>query len=272
VIQTLHLGPLAVPPATAVQIVAIAGGLLVGHVLNRRHKTDLDKHVWRALLICILVSRFAFVYGHRAGYVEAPWDVFDIRDGGWEPQVGVIAAWLYVLYAIQRTVGLRRPLLASVCVATVVWASGAIALIVLDDKDAVELSPVVLATMDGGTASLAQFGDRPLVVNLWATWCPPCLRELPLLQRAQAEHPEVHFVFLNQGESEETVRRFLASRGFSLRNVLLDARGQASQGLNSGALPTTQLFDAHRRLLGTHLGELSAGTLMESLAKIGVHL
>ena len=74
---------------------------------------------------------------------------------------------------------------------------------------------------DGTTVRLASFEGRQTVVNLWATWCPPCQREMPVLQKAQAARPDVHFVFVNQGESAQQVAAYLARSGLQLRNVLL---------------------------------------------------
>lgn len=104
-----------------------------------------------------------------------------------------------------------------------------------------------------------------MVVNLWATWCAPCRREMPVLQQAQAARPEVHFVFLNQGESAERVLAFLGSQQLPLRNVLLDAHGQAGAQLGHRALPTTLFYDASGRLVDTRVGELSHATLAQRL-------
>jgi len=53
----------------------------------------------------------------------------------------------------------------------------------------------------------------PAVVVLWASWCGPCREEMPLLAKAQQREPGVRFLFVNQGESESAVRRYLAGRG-----------------------------------------------------------
>jgi thiol-disulfide isomerase/thioredoxin len=42
------------------------------------------------------------------------------------------------------------------------------------------------------------------VINIWATWCPPCRREMPVLQQAQHDYPHVTFLFVNQGETRKT--------------------------------------------------------------------
>ena len=65
------------------------------------------------------------------------------------------------------------------------------------------------------------------------------LREMPLLQQAQRDHPGVNFVFLNQGESAERVNQYLARHGLALRNVLLDPKGEMGAKFGQNAFPTT---------------------------------
>ena len=117
----------------------------------------------------------------------------------------------------------------------------------------------------GESVQLADFRGRPLVINLWASWCPPCRREMPVLQQAQAENPDVVFLFANQGESAETVRHFLQGENLRLDNLLFDNGGQLGQQVGSVALPTTVFYTAEGRLLGSHLGELSRGSLARYL-------
>ena len=127
---------------------------------------------------------------------------------------------------------------------------------------------LALPASDGTTVRLASFQGRPTVVNLWATWCPPCQREMPVLQQAQASRPDVHFLFLNQGESPQQVAAYLAKSGLQLRNVLLDARGEAGAALGHRALPTTLFFDASGRLIDTRVGELSEASLAQRLSDL----
>ncbi len=88
---------------------------------------------------------------------------------------------------------------------------------------------------------------------------------MPVLQQAQAENPDVVFLFANQGESAETVRHFLQGENLRLDNLLFDNGGQLSQQVGSVALPTTVFYTAEGRLLGSHLGELSRGSLARYL-------
>jgi thiol-disulfide isomerase/thioredoxin len=122
--------------------------------------------------------------------------------------------------------------------------------------------------MEGRSVSLADFTGKPRVVNLWATWCPPCRREMPALQQAQAANPDVNIVFVNQGEESQTIAAFLDRQGLALRNVLVDRQNSVGAALGHGALPTTLFFDTNGRLADTRIGELSQATLTQRLARI----
>ena len=248
----------------------LAGAVTLGAVAIALWSRGRGLGVWpvagRTLAVGAIAARLAFVFQYRAGYLEDLPSVFDLGDGGWDAQAGLIAAWFYVVMALRNRHAVRTPMIAALSVASAVWCVGSVALAMADSDRPLSARPVPTAA--GTSAALSDFKGKPVIVNLWATWCPPCQRELPLLQRAQLEHPEIEFVFLNEGEAGAHVAAFLAARGLALRNVLLDLKGQAGAEYGGGALPTTLMFDAQGGLVGTHLGELSAQTLAEGLQSV----
>jgi thiol-disulfide isomerase/thioredoxin len=108
---------------------------------------------------------------------------------------------------------------------------------------------------------------RPLVVNLWATWCGPCRAEMPVLAQAQAQRPDVRFVFVNQGERPEQVQRYLAAERLALKDVWLDIGSALGPALGSSGLPTTVFFDAQGRQVDAHLGLMNAASLQARLQR-----
>ena len=123
------------------------------------------------------------------------------------------------------------------------------------------LPQLTLANLEGRPVQVQSLGGKPMVVNLWATWCPPCRREMPVLQNAQLGNQDIIFVFANQGEPAETIQSYLAAEKLELKNVLLDAQGVFSKTTGSIAMPTTLFFDEAGKLVDTRVGEVSAATL-----------
>jgi len=263
--DALKLGPLALSWAVLLAMASAWVGHGLAHALGRRAQVDLGRDAGVAVLIAFVVARLGFAWEFRGAYLAEPWTLLDIRDGGWSPLIGLGAAWLYGLSRISQRPERNGPLRAGLAAGTALWLAGSMALALLAPKEQ-RLPPLALKAAGGGAeARLDSFAGRPVVVNLWATWCPPCVREMPVLMQAQRERPDVHFVFVNQGEAPERVQAWLAARGLVLGNLLLDRRGQATAAFDATGLPTTLFFDAEGRLVSRRVGELSAASLAAQL-------
>ena len=262
--QALQIGPLVLPLQLLLVFATVALALFIGTRAGTRLGLDVEPVLFRVGVAAVIAARLAFVWQFRDAYLKSPLDILDIRDGGWSAEAGFIVAWLYALSASRSRLELRRPILMAMSAASVVWLAGTLAMAMAPVAGA-KLPQQPLAALDGSTVALSGFAGRPTVVNLWATWCPPCQREMPVLRQAQADHPDVNFVFLNQGESADKVNQYLARNQMQLRNVLLDAKGEMGTHFDQKALPTTLFFDASGRLVGTRIGELSQATLAQRL-------
>lgn len=268
--SVFQIGSVVLPTSLVFMLVAMAAATLIGKRIGSRAgvaaDVDIEATLFQTLVVGVVVARLWFVMHFSAAYQASPLAILDIRDGGWRPLAGFVAAWLFALVRQFNRPALRKPLLAALCGATAIWGGGLFALSRPEPEQ--KLPALTLVSLQGANVSLAQFEGKPTVVNIWATWCPPCVREMPVLHEAQARNPTVNFVFINQGESAQRVGGWLAARNLPLRNVLLDYRGQALDTFNQRGLPTTLFFDAKGRLISARTGELSAATLAEKLDSI----
>ena len=106
---------------------------------------------------------------------------------------------------------------------------------------------------DGGEITLARFGGKLVVLNFWATWCAPCRREMPSLDRLQGmlggEKLEVVALSIDRGGAER-VDPFFEEHGIARLNRYLDPRNAVGGAMNVRVLPTTVVIDTQGREIG----------------------
>lgn len=259
-------GPLSLQVSHLLVLVSLLVAAGVGHLAGRRRKAGivnvLSDMVWAGLL----VARIAFVGTWFELYREAPWSILDIRDGGFSSWAGLTAALLLAIWRGWRHEALRRPLALGLSAGALAWAAMSGVLGTFDKVPRPALPTLALTTLAGEPTNLAALTrGKPMVVNLWASWCPPCRREMPVLAEAQQREPGVTFVFANQSEDAATALRYLNASALNLANVVLDPGAELGRAVGSTGLPTTLFYDAGGHLADTHLGELSAASLASKL-------
>ena len=116
-----------------------------------------------------------------------------------------------------------------------------------------------LADPAGRQLKLADLKGKPVLINLWATWCAPCIKELPQLD-ALAKAGTVRVVTVSQDSGQpEKVGAFLKERGIARLEPWLDPKNDLSFHYGSGTLPTTIYYDAQGREVWRYVGERDWG-------------
>ena len=117
-------------------------------------------------------------------------------------------------------------------------------------------------SFSGDEIAFADFGGAPLVVNFFATFCAPCIRELPAVQEVAAElEGQVTFLGVNPTEPDPAGAAALAERSGITFELLRDPTGRALAGFGGIGLPTTAFVDEDGRIRGVSVGELDADEL-----------
>jgi thiol-disulfide isomerase/thioredoxin len=249
-------------------VVALLVAARAGRVAGRSQQIKIGNILIDMLIAAVLVSRIAFVVVWFYSYRSAPWSMLDIRDGGFILWVGVLAALMVAVWRGWRSVSLRKPLSIGVAAGALAWGAMFGAISQLNNT---MLPKVSLRTLAGEPVDLVSLAaGKPIVVNLWASWCPPCRREMPVLADAQKQEKEFLFVFANQGEDGTIAKNYLNGVGLDMANVLLDPSTSFGHEAGSTVLPTTLFYDANGRLVNSALGELSVASLSSKLNQLRV--
>ncbi len=264
---TVNVGPIALALDHVLLLGALGLATLVGWRVAKRGGDNPESTLFVLFMLGLLAARLGFVIAYWPQYRDDLLQVVDIRDGGFLAWVGLLAVIIGAIWQYRRQPQLRRPLAIGLACGVLFWLMGSLAGHLYERGT--RLPDITLHNAAGQPVRLADYQGRPLVINLWATWCPPCRREMPVLQQAQNERNDVMFLFVNQGESPGTVTTFLATSGLGLSHVLFDGSGRLAQQVGSSALPTTLFYDAQGQLIGSHLGELSRASLARALESFG---
>ena len=132
--------------------------------------------------------------------------------------------------------------------------------------DAADEAPLTVATLPdfslanlaGEQQSIRSWPGKPLLINFWATWCGPCLREIPMLKDLQAVRPDLQIVGIAI-DKPDLVAKFAADTQFNYAILVGQNEAWAAAsalGVNIFALPFTVFTAADGSLLGVHTGEL----------------
>ncbi|WP_333607145.1 TlpA family protein disulfide reductase [Arsukibacterium sp.] len=257
------LGPLALPLSPMLLLISVLLGLLVAALVARKHKVSVTDPLLTLLLGSLLVGRIVFVARYADSF-DSVWQMLDFRDRGFDLAATLLAAAVILCWLLWRRRQQRKAMLAGVLTAAMLLAVFS-SVIYLGQQQAV-LPAYSFERLNGQQVNLAELGQGQItVVNLWASWCPPCRREMPVLQQAEQDYPQVRFVLLNQREHPELVQQYLEQAGLQFQHVLLDRQGQLATQLGAHGLPVTLYFDGEGQLLHSHMGEVSAASLKQRL-------
>ena len=122
---------------------------------------------------------------------------------------------------------------------------------------------------DGNTVRLSEKFGKPIVINFWATWCPPCKQELPDFDKLCKEYGDrVVFMMVNLTDGyRDTVdgtKRFVSGKGYTFP-VYFDTKDNAASAYNVSSIPQTTFIDAKGNIYTTRIGAMNEATLRSYL-------
>ncbi len=266
--QAIHLGPIMLPWGIVILVLAILMSLLISRISRSFFNVSLIQwsifkdSIWTAVLIGLIFGRVGFVILNFNIYLEHPLDMIKIQDKGFQIYWGIITAFAWIYW--KNKVLSKKFLTIVMTVFIVTFITGQ--LIQQHIQMQYQQFPKAhLLTLQQEKIELTQFLGKPTVVNLWASWCPPCRREMPILSEAQQKFPNVQFIFINQNEDAQTVQNYLQTHKVNLKRVLLDTNGIVAKNTGMFGLPSTLFFNAQGQLVDSHIGEITYAMLQQKI-------
>jgi peroxiredoxin len=156
------------------------------------------------------------------------------------------------------------------------WHSDIVGLLTIENASlATDLTGAIapnfaLPATDGRTVELHSLRGNIVLVSFWATWCPPCRRELPMLELIHQKLADRGAIVLGVNtEDEATARQYVEGKGYSFK-TLVDATGEVQKMYGVEAIPTLLVLDRHSKVIAHFVGTPEPQALVEALINAGV--
>lgn len=255
------IGPFLLPPAVFAFLIGLIVLMVIGVLLKKFIHPRFDTWTGMLSVTAFVAARLGFVFRHWDTYQHNPLRILYIWQGGFELSWAIVAALLTVFFLTtwrHRLIALGAVAISSIAIV--------LAFSMTAKPNAQDLPDIQLPSLNNSYVNLSSHADELLVINLWATWCGPCRREMPILEQAISDYPEIQFYFINQGESEQLVSQYLNEESLSsiANEVLMDPHYEVSNYYQALGTPVTLFFNQNS-LKAMHVGEISAELLTDRL-------
>lgn len=264
--NAVAIGPMVFAPDRFAAILAIAAFLLTGEILARKLDRRFSPWAWGATIAFIVGARAGHVAQHAGSFLAEPLRALYLWQGGFVIAAGIVSALAYTSFYF------RRELRLALWTALPAVVAGYLAFVVLQLAGSAPDTPLpsrdTFRTLAGEPFQPTALEGEPLVINLWATWCPPCRREMPMMADVAARTDDARVIFVNQGEDAEIIQRYLTAESLELDHVVLDALGEFGRHYGVPGLPATLFIGSDGILQSVHMGEISRESLLTGIEQI----
>lgn len=255
--NAVSFGPFAFDTERFAVVLGLVVFLAMASILAHRVDDRLGSWSSMTALAGIGGARLGHVLQHLDSFGNEPWRVLAVWQGGfsWTGAAAGVVGMLAMLFLRTRTI--------------VGWAALSVAatsstLLIAGTDNQLPPSTAIFQSSTGGAWTIGGNG-RPVVLNLWASWCPPCRHELPMMAGVAASTDEVEFVFANQGEAPSVLAAYLRDNDLSLPGAVFDPELLLSRHYSAVGLPATLFLASDGTLAASHLGEISREILEQQV-------
>lgn len=288
--DAVALGPLLISTRVAAFVVSVFAAIWIASRLAARAGVDAPwtrRIAEGGVLAGLLSARVGYVALYWSAFAPEPWTALYVWQPGYLPVAGLAGGALYVLYhlrseSVYRRLAYLRSLAAGFAVGGTMLAAALVGITLFPESGVAgpgdKSGDFGLVNLDGNRVALSDLRGKGVVLNFWATWCPPCRREMPLLESAWQEYRSRNIVIVGVdiGEAPSTVRSFVDSIGVTYPIWTnggpgaqdVDDTNEILNRFGGVGLPTTVFIDASGIIKHVQIGELNRAILLEKIPEL----
>ncbi len=277
--DSVSFGPLSLPIILPLSVIIAAAAFFAGSFFlkggktNRRIFSDL---LFAPILPFLLAWKLSLLFTDARDVFINPGLLLYSSGGMLNVLIGVAAGglWLYYRWFKEKPVGLVKwaiiRALGTAAVLSLV-VSSFVLFSEVDSKEKEPLPNVAFSDKNGGTWDISESAGSTVVLNFWASWCPPCRAEMPMLERLQSnpKFKNVVFYAVNAARTEKNIgdgSAWMKSNGIKLP-LLFDITGQGMNAYRITGLPTTIVIDSEGKIIEKKTGAISRRWLLSAIRK-----
>ncbi len=281
------VGPVLIPTLRAGIIVSLLFAIWVAARISGYMNLEsglarrvAETSVWLGLI----GARLGFVVTNWSAFRDTPWTALYFWQPGYLPVAGLLVGAGYAFWRLRHQEPRQR--LRYVRALGTSFALAALLIGVVVATMQIRFDPTVLRpgdsvpnftlqTLDGKPVTFSSLQGQAIVLNFWATWCPPCRREMPLLDAVQKDYRTrgVTIVGIDLGEPMDLVRAYVQSVGVTYPiwvdttnpGPVLDRTHELYNRFGGVGLPTTFFIDANGIIRDRYIGELNRAFLQNRI-------
>ncbi|MXW42141.1 MAG: TlpA family protein disulfide reductase [Acidimicrobiia bacterium] len=161
-------------------------------------------------------------------------------------------------HTLTRHITAKTSLLWAVVIVIVVSSCGS------GTDDDVHPTDIAFELLSGGTATLSDYLDRPLVLNFFASWCAPCRAEMPAFEAQHLQNPTIAFLGLAVNDTKTLARELVAETGVTYPTAI-DTNSAISNAFKLINMPTTLYLERDGRVIHRHSGGLTVQQIADQI-------
>ncbi len=288
--EAFSLGPLLIPTRAAGFILLLLLAFWLVRRIALALKEDSDRYVQaaeRSAWLGLLAARLVFALLNWASYSERPWTVLYFWQPGYSLVAGIIVAVVFLLFKVyQQDLASRKNMLLSLTAGFAVPVLIFSGLLLSMNRFAAPgvvvpgkmLPASIVSDLKGQPVGFADSAAKGRVVNFWATWCPPCRREMPLLESVYQQYREqgIEIIGVATDSDRQLIEDYVNRVGvnYPVWQDFIRADGnqsgmkRLSQQFGVVGYPTTFFVDAKGVVQSSYVGELNLALLNQRIAGI----